>query len=90
MTHHYFAPYFPATKESDLENGFVPGYYLVRKSDSKRFFISKVVDVLALEEIASKVLSEACGWDYWIDRSIGKDINGRAAWMNQDFTDRFF
>jgi len=90
MTHHYFQPYFPATKESDKENGFEPGYYLVREHDSKRFFISKVVDVLALEEVCSKVLSEASGWGYWIDRSIGKDINGNAAWMNRDFTDRFF
>lgn len=90
MTRRYFQPYSPVTKESDFENGFVPGYYLVRKSDSKRFFISKVVDVLALEKIASKVLSEASGWDYWIDRSLGKDITGRAAWMNLDFTELFF
>ena len=90
MTRRYFQSYFPVTKESDFENGFVPGYYLVRESDSKRFFISKEVDVLALEKIASKVLSEASGWDYWIDFSLGKDITGRAAWMNQDFTERFF
>lgn len=90
MTHHFFQPYFPATPESDKENGFTLGYYLVRQSDGKRFFISKVVDVVALEEVASANLNKATGYEYWVDRSIGKDIQGNAAWMNQDFSERFF
>jgi hypothetical protein len=86
----FYQPYFPASQESEKENGFAIGYYLVRESDSKRFFISKIVDVRALEKIASEVLSEASGYGYWVDRSMGKAVDGSPAWMNRDFTDRFF
>lgn len=88
MTYFYF-PYLPEDKESQKDCGTYPGYYLVRESDSKRFFISKVVDLLALEQTASEALSDASGWGYWIDRSLGKDVNGSPAWVNVDQSARF-
>jgi hypothetical protein len=85
----FYQPYFAVTPESDQEQGLAYGYYLVRKSDDKRFFISKVIDVVMLEKVAEKVLNENTGYDYWIDRSLGKAVDGKAAWMNVDFTNRF-
>ena len=83
----FFQPY---TQESDKEAGFALGYYLVRESDGKRFFISKVVDVIALEKVANKVLNEKVGYNYWIDRSMGKAVDGKPAWVNVDQIERFF
>ena len=90
MSYRHFLSYSPVTKESDKENGFAPGYYLVRKSDSERFFISKVVDVIALEKVAEEVLDDKTGYEYWIDYSLGKTVDGRAAWVNVDQIERFF
>ena len=86
-------PYFKQ-KAKNLQaeaeaNGTAYGYYLVRESDGKRFFISKVVCVKSLEEVASKVLTDK-DFDYWIDRSTGEDVYGNPCWVNLDFTDGFF
>ena len=71
------------------EQGLAVGYYLVRQSDSKRFFISTVVDLPAFEKICSEALSDASGWDYYVEKSFGPDVNGDPAWSNLDYTDRF-
>ena len=87
-----FKPYFKArTKEQqsfEKSNGLAYGYYLVRESDGARFFISKVVDKQALDTVCSAVLTDE-DFQYWIDRSSGADIDGKPAWCNLDFTDRF-
>lgn len=67
----------------------IRGYYLVRESDGSRFFISKNVNVCALETVAERVLSDKHGYDYWIDYCMGYDVNGALEWTNLDFTDRF-
>ena len=94
----FYAPYFKEYSKEDLEEmkvkGLVAGYYLVipsegSKSPSKRFFISRVVDLQALEEIVSKVVPEASEGDYWIDRSLGADKDGNPAWVNADQSWRF-
>jgi hypothetical protein len=97
----FYAPYFKEYSKEDLEEmkvkGLVAGYYLVipaegSKSPSKRFFISRVVDLQALEEIVSKVVPDASGGDYcnyWIDRSLGADTDGNPAWVNTDQSWRF-
>ena len=85
-------PYFKAkAKEQQVyeqSNGLAYGYYLVRESDNARFFISKVVDRQALDDVCSAVLTEE-NYEYWIDRSSGADIDGNPLWCNLDFTDRF-
>ena len=86
----FFQPYFAVTQTQDQLDGTAYGFYLVRDSDQKRFFISKVVDVLALEEIAQKALNSSVGYDYWIDKSLGKDREGKPAWVNVDHSERFF
>lgn len=63
------------------------GYYLV-KGDA-RYFISEHVNPTALEKVAGKVLSDAAGWDYWVDYCMGLDVSGRLAWANIDKTDLF-
>lgn len=64
-----------------------PGYYLV-KGDA-RHFVSPDVNPSALERVCDRVLSDAKGWDYWIDYSHGPDVHGNPAWSNVDQTDRF-
>jgi hypothetical protein len=94
----FYAPYFKEYSKENLEEmkvkGLVVGYYLVipsegSKSPSKRFFISRVVDLQALEEIVSKVVPEASERDYWIVRSLGADTDGNPAWVNADQSWRF-
>lgn len=65
------------------------GFYLVRQSDKARFFISPTVSEPALHRVCDKVLSDRHGWDYWIDKCLGLDINGNIAWINLDCTDSF-
>lgn len=67
-----------------------PGYYLVRESDKKRFFISTYIDSYAFESLAEDVLSDETGYEYWIDYSYGKDVKGNPAWDNLDHQDKFF
>lgn len=85
-------PYFKAkAKEQQVyeqSNGLACGYYLVRESDGARFFISKVVDAEALDSVCSAVLTDL-DYRYWIDRSSGAGVDGKPAWCNLDFTDRF-
>ena len=75
-------PYFKAkAKEQQVfeqYNGLAYGYYLVRESDKARFFISKVVDKEALDQVCSAVLTDN-DYLYWIDRSTGVDVNGNPA-----------
>ena len=63
------------------------GFYLVK--GESRYFISEKVDERALQRVCDSVLSDAKGWDYWIDYSMGLDISRRVAWANIDQTDRF-
>lgn len=67
--------------------GTRPGYYLVKGVE--RHFISVSVNPAALERVAKRVLSDAKGWNYWIDRSMGEMIDGSPAWDNLDHTDLF-
>lgn len=64
------------------------GYYL--KIGDSAHYISDTVDIHALERVADQVLNDKTGYGYWIDYSHGLDVNGRIAWNNLDFTDRFF
>lgn len=64
-----------------------PGFYLV-KGDA-RHWISEKVNEVALEQVCKRYLSDAKGWDYWIDYSHGLDVHGNVAWANIDQTDRF-
>lgn len=68
---------------------FKPGFYLVRESDARRFFVSRNVSQKALERTAGLTLSNANGWEYWIDRCLGLDVDGNVAWLNLDCTDSF-
>lgn len=70
-------------------NGTAKGYYLVRESDGERFFINSCIDTLELEAVAETYLGGKHGWDYWIDRSSGADVNGKPAWDNLDHSDLF-
>ncbi len=85
----YYQPYFPVTTQQQQLDGTAYGFYLVRESDSKRFFISKVVDLQAFAKVCSNVLSNASGWGYWIDKSLGTDADGKPAWVNVDQSGRF-
>jgi hypothetical protein len=85
----YFAK---RSKEKALEEqlkGTYRGYYLVRESDGLRFFISPYEDIEALDKVAEDVLS-AGDYAYWIDYSLGIDVEGKPAWMNMDYTNKFF
>jgi hypothetical protein len=63
------------------------GYYLV-KGDT-RHFVSENVNEISLNRVADRVLSDAKGWDYWVDYSYGKDVHGNPSWCNVDCTDKF-
>lgn len=89
MAQKFFAPYLKSDQKEDYEKGTAPGYYLVRESDGKRFFISKVVDIYAMNEICQHVLSDETGWTYSVARSFGKDSNGDPMWSSIDHTTRF-
>ncbi len=65
-----------------------PGYWLV--TPRGRFYISPNVDLSALEIVCRRELRESEGWEYWIDFCNGPDVDGRAAWVNLDLTERFF
>ena len=69
--------------------GILRGYYLIRSSDGARFYISKDVDVVALERVADKALSDKTGYEYTIGYSHGLDVHGNHAWSQFDHTDRF-
>jgi hypothetical protein len=68
-------------------NGTRQGYYLVK--GHMRHFVSETVNPAALNRVASRVLSDAIGWDYWVDYSHGIDVHGKAAWSNLDHADSF-
>lgn len=68
-------------------NGTRRGYYLVKDHDYH--FISETVNPAALDRVASRVLSEKTGWEYWIAYSHGVDVKGKAAWSNCDHIDSF-
>jgi len=46
--------------------------------------------VIALEKVADEVLDDKTGYEYWIDYSLGKTVDGRVAWLNVDQIERFF
>lgn len=57
------------------------GYYLVHHTG--RYFISVDRNEYALNKLCNKVLSDT-DYQYWIDYSLGKDVNGDIAWVNLD------
>jgi hypothetical protein len=63
------------------------GYWLV--TGNERSYISPDIDCRALERVCRAHLSDAQGWDYWIDYCLGRDVTGRVAWCNIDQSDRF-
>ena len=63
------------------------GYYLVK--GAARYFVSETVDEAALNRVCDRVLSDAKGWNYWVDYSHGPSVTGAPAWANIDQTDRF-
>lgn len=77
-------------REKRIRSYTEPGYYLVRESDKKRFFISTYIDIYAFESLAEDVLSDETGYEYWIDYSYGEDVKGNPAWDNLDHQDKFF
>jgi hypothetical protein len=64
------------------------GFYLVLPSGA-RHFISESVNPSALERLCDKHLTEATGWEYWIDYSLGVDVEGNPAWVNLNLSYRF-
>ncbi len=62
------------------------GYYLVHHTG--RYFISEDRNEYALNKLCNKVLSDT-DYQYWIDYSLGRDVNGAIAWINLDQTDLF-
>lgn len=64
------------------------GYWLVRKSDQQRFYISENVSEWKLNQVCNRVLSDT-DFDYWVDYCLGPDVFGNPAWINLDQTDRF-
>lgn len=76
-------------KQIKKKNCTYPGYYLVRESDGKRFFVSEVIFLAALEAVCEEVLSEN-DYQYWVDRSLGADVDGNPAWLNLDVSEWFF
>lgn|SRR5574343_752232 len=76
-------------KEEEL-NLCRKGYWLVRESDCKRFFISEYVSLYELEKVAEKHLNDKTGYEYWIDYCLGLDVNKVPAWSNIDQVELFF
>lgn len=77
-------------RNKELEASYLRrGYYLVLP-DGSRHFIAPEADEWALNRVCKVHLSDAKGWDYWVDFSHGPDVNGSPAWSNIDQTDRFF
>lgn len=75
-------------RNKELESSCLrPGYYVVKGTD--RHFVSSQVSEPALNRVCERVLSDAKGWDYWVDYSSGPDVNGKPAWSNVDQTGRF-
>lgn len=64
------------------------GYYLVRVSDGKYFYISKETNVDALDKVAKKVLTDN-NYKYWIDYCCGVDFNDNPCWLNVNCESRF-
>jgi hypothetical protein len=62
------------------------GYYLVHSSG--RHFISDKVSEYALNNVCNKVLTDT-DYDYWVDYSLGRDVDGKVCWGNMDYTDKF-
>ena len=74
-------------KEEQLENCTYPGYYVV--VEDKRYFVSEKVDTDALNTVLEPLLNKHNGYDYWIDYSCGADVDGKPAWVNLDYSDKF-
>ena len=83
----FFAPYFKEYSSEDDQvrkaTGLQAGYYLVK--DDALVFISKVVDLQALVEVAGGSLGE----DTFISKSLGTDKNGDAIWLEGNQSWRF-
>jgi hypothetical protein len=65
-----------------------PGFYLVMPT-GERHFIATTVSPTAFERACDRHLTSATGWQYWIDRLVGRDVRGDLHWSNLDWTDSF-
>ena len=79
--------YRKRVKEEKQSNCTLCGYYAV--VEDKRYFISEKVDEDALNDVLRPLLNKENNYDYWIDYSYGADVDGKPAWANLDFSDRF-
>ena len=75
-----------ALRCEEISDGYRKGYWLVRESDNKRFFIDEKINLKSWADTCRKALSNKTGYGYWIDYSDGLDINGITAWCNIDYT----
>ena len=77
-------------RAEETAEGNRKGFYLVRASDSARFFIAENESLSALEHVGEERLGGNHGFDYWVDFLHGFDITGARHWANVDQTGRFF
>ena len=43
----------------------------------------------SLNDVLRPLLNKDNNYDYWVDYSYGPDVDGKPAWANLDFSDRF-
>ena len=66
----------------------VRGYYLVLPNKDRHWMGETMhSSAKALDKMCDKYLSDAIGWDYWIDWCMGYDVQGKLAWANMDQSD---
>lgn len=63
----------------------IRGYYLVLPNKDRHWIgETKHAAAKALDRMCNKYLSDAIGWNYWIDFCSGYDIKGNLQWANWD------
>ena len=66
----------------------IRGYYLVLPNQDRHWMgETKHSAAMALDKMCDKYLTEATGWEYWIDWCMGYDVKGNLAWANVDQSD---
>lgn len=66
----------------------IRGYYLVLPNADRHWLgENKYTAAKALGKACDKYLSDAIGWDYWIDFCYGLDVHKCLAWENMDCSD---
>lgn len=65
-----------------------PGFWLVLPSTGERFLIDSTIGkaATALNRTVEQHAMDATDW--WVDRCLGADVDGKPAWVNLDQTDR--